>query len=103
MKTVITSLGNTTESLLDKRFGRSHWFCIYDSETKETQFITNPNIDADGGAGTQTSEMLIEMGVSKAISGHFGPKAKSLLDKFKVQMIAIEEDDITIQELINKL
>ena len=44
MKTVITSSGNTIQSNFDRRFGRAAWFCLYDEETGQTEFIENENM-----------------------------------------------------------
>ncbi len=102
MKMLITSTGNSLNSKLDLRFGRAAWFCVYNPETKESEFIENENINAQGGAGTRTAEKVAELGVKKVISGDFGPKAKSLLERFKIQMIILDESSKTIQEIINK-
>jgi predicted Fe-Mo cluster-binding NifX family protein len=56
-----------------------------------------------GGAGTKTSETIAEIGVERIISGDFGPKAKTLLEKLKIQMVILDEDNITIEQIINKL
>jgi predicted Fe-Mo cluster-binding NifX family protein len=96
MKTLITSNDQTLSSTMDKRLGRAHWFCIYDEELKESTFQINPNIDS-------TAELIIELGVKKVISGHFGPKAKEMLEKFDIQMIEVDDDNITIEELISRL
>ena len=103
MKIVITSTGNNLKSKFDLRFGRSAWFCVYNTETKETEFLENKNLNAQGGAGTKTAEKVAELEVTKVISGDFGPKAKSLLERFKVQMIVMNEGSKTIQEIINKI
>jgi len=103
MKTVITSTGNGVNSLFDKRFGRAAWFCVLDEATGKTEFFENPNKDAQGGAGTKTVEKMVELGVSKVISGDFGPKAKDLLDKFNIQMVIIQDDDVTVEDVIRKI
>ena len=103
MKTLITSKGNSTDSLFDLRFGRGKYFCIFDSETGKTDFIENLNTNAQGGAGTKTSEKVIELGVKKVISGDFGPKAKDLLMKFGIQMVIISDSNKTIMEIIRTL
>ncbi len=102
MKTVITSGGNTTGASFDKRFGRAAWFCLYDTESGETEFLNNDNKDAGNGAGTKAAEKMVELGVQKVISGDFGPKAKDLLEKFKVQMVILQEDT-TIDTILQKL
>ncbi len=103
MKTVITATGNELSSLFDKRFGRAGWFCVLDSETGKTQFHKNENKDAQGGAGTKTVEYMVELGVTKVISGDFGPKAKDLLDKFNIQMVIIQDDELSIDDIIRKI
>lgn len=103
MKTIITSTGNTVESKFDQRFGRAGWFCVYDRETNTTNFIENSFKNTNGGAGTKTSEMAAELGATQVISGDFGPKAKTMLEKFRIQMIIINEPDLSVQEVIRKL
>lgn len=103
MKTIITASGNTADSVFDKRFGRAAWFCIYDSASQETTFIENANADANNGAGIKAAEMVIELKAAKVISGDFGPKAKDLLDKFNIQMVIMNDNDRTIDQIINKI
>ncbi len=102
MKTVITSTGNSITSTFDKRFGRGAWFCIYDSNTDEPTFIKNEFAEQQSGAGTKVSAKMVELGVTKVISGDFGPKAKELLDQFKIQMVVTQEES-TVEEIIKKL
>jgi len=102
MKTVITANEGQLNAQFDQRFGRAHWFCVFNDENNEITFIQNENIDAQGGAGSKTAEMMIELKVEKVISGHFGPKAKTLLDQFEIQMVEMESE-ATIEELINKI
>lgn len=102
MKIVITSTGNATTAQFDQRFGRAGWFCVFNPENGEINFIENENLNAMGGAGTKTAEKMAELGVTKVISGHFGPKAKELLDKLKIQMIMLEDENITIREILEK-
>lgn len=103
MKTIITSSGNTRDSKFDLRFGRAAWFCVYNKDNKTTNFIENSFKNSNGGAGTMTSEMAAELGASKVISGHFGPKAKNLLEKLRIQMIEMHEEELYVEDIINKL
>lgn len=100
MKIAISSQGDNVSANLDLRFGRAAYFCIYDNETEETTFFKNQNIDAAGGAGSKTAETLVELGIKKAISGDFGPKAKTVLDQFKVQMIILQDEQKPIKDII---
>ncbi|TAJ11500.1 dinitrogenase iron-molybdenum cofactor biosynthesis protein [Marinilabiliaceae bacterium JC017] len=103
MKTVITSTGNSTDSPFDLRFGRAAHYCILDADTNETTFIENEYANAQGGAGTKAAEKMVELGVKRVISGDFGPKAKELLERFKIQMVVLNGEDKTVQEIINTL
>uniref|UniRef100_UPI003217A9BE NifB/NifX family molybdenum-iron cluster-binding protein n=1 Tax=uncultured Draconibacterium sp. TaxID=1573823 RepID=UPI003217A9BE len=103
MKIIITSTGDNLNAKFDLRFGRAGWFCVYDKETKTSDFIKNNFKDLNGGAGTKSSEMVAELGAQQVVSGHFGPKAKDMLERFNIQMIAINEGELEVAEIINKL
>lgn len=103
MKLAITSNGDTIESGVDLHFGRTAWFCIYDKTTGTIQFVENENKNSSGGAGTKAAELVAELGVKQVISGDFGPKAKSLLEKLKIQMIILDKDYNTIQNILDTL
>ncbi len=102
-QTVITSKGNTVDANFDLRFGRAGWFCVLNEENGNTEFIENEFKNATGGAGTKASEKMIELGVQKIISGDFGPKAKELLDKFNIQLIIIQNENQTVNDIIKQL
>jgi len=103
MKIIITSKGDKLNSRFDLRFGRAGWFCVYDKETKTTNFIENNFKNSNGGAGTKSSEMVAELGAKQIISGHFGPKAKDMLEKLQIQMVEIHDEQLKIEEIISKL
>lgn len=103
MKTVITSSGNNVNSSFDLRFGRAAWFCMYNEKTKDISFIENENLNGSGGVGIKTAEKMVELDVKKIISGDFGPKAKNVLDKFGIQLVIMNDDTLTIQDIINKI
>ena len=103
MKTVITSKGNKLNSDFDLRFGRAGWFCVYDRKTKTTKFIENNFKNLNGGAGTKSTETVAELGAKQIISGDFGPKAKSLLERLNIQMIILDESQLKIEDIINKI
>ncbi|MEN8203022.1 MAG: NifB/NifX family molybdenum-iron cluster-binding protein [Bacteroidota bacterium] len=103
MKTIISSTGKDSDSLFDLRFGRAAWFCLLDETTGETSYFKNEYQEASHGAGTRAAEKVIELGVTKVISGDFGPKAKELLEKFNVQMVIIPDDTYTISDIVKKI
>jgi predicted Fe-Mo cluster-binding NifX family protein len=103
MKTIITSTGNTTGAQFDLRFGRAAWFCLYDDETGKTTFHENKALNNGHGAGQMAAEQAFELGAAKVISGDFGPTAKDVLDRLKIQMVIIDNDNQTVGEVIKNL
>ncbi len=102
MKVAITSTGNSLDSTLDERFGRCSYFVIYDTESKSTEFIPNPNKEAENGAGPASVQLVALRNVSKIVSGEFGMKIKSLVDSLKIQMIVVKETK-KVKEIIEML
>jgi predicted Fe-Mo cluster-binding NifX family protein len=91
---------NNLNSIIDDRFGRCPFFCFYSTETGKTEFKKNiPGNDA-GGSGLQVSEFLVNEGIKKVYAVEFGPRAKALLDKLKVETRIIESGH-TVREIIN--
>lgn len=103
MKVAITSKGNNLDSKLDERFGRCSYFVIYDTETKGMEFLPNPNKDAQEGAGPASVQIVASKDVRKIISGEFGIKIKSLLDRLNIQMIVLKQPEKSIKEVIEML
>lgn len=103
VKTIITSTGDSVKDKFDLRYGRGAYFCVFDEESGDIEILKNENADAGNGAGTKAAEKAIELGVTKIISGDFGPKAKELLEKFDIQMVIIQDNNLTIEEIISKL
>ncbi|WP_459202001.1 NifB/NifX family molybdenum-iron cluster-binding protein [Methanococcus sp. CF] len=80
MKLCITSTGNTLESNFEQRFGRSPYFIIYDTDSKEFSVIDNTNGDSAHGAGIGSAQTVISQNIDAVISGNMGPNAKQVLD-----------------------
>ncbi len=103
MKIAITSQEDKLDSKMDSRFGRCSFFAIFDTETKKTEFVTNPNKESDGGAGPASAQFVIAEGVKKVISGDFGGKVKDLFLQLHVEMQVMEDKDKSIAQIINSI
>lgn len=87
MKIAISSQGNTLDSLVDSRFGRSAFFIVADTETMEfTCHDNTQNLNAAQGAGIQAARHVIEFGVEAILTGNLGPKAFTTLEAGKIAM-----------------
>jgi predicted Fe-Mo cluster-binding NifX family protein len=103
MKVAITSTGNGPDSKIDSRFGRCLYFAIYDTESKSTEYIPNPNKDSIEGAGPATVEFIASRGVKKVVSGEFGSKVKPIFDQLRIQLIAFNDTQKSISDIISLL
>ena len=74
MKIAIPAKSNTLESNVDERFARAEGFIIYDTESKEFEFIQNSMPDAHG-AGPKAVQKLTQMGVDALIIPALGNNA----------------------------
>ncbi len=103
MNIAIASEGNTMDSCLGSSFGRSSWFVIYDCDTRDIEFLSNPNKHAEQNAGLASVQLLSSRNIKKIISGEFGLKIKPLLDSLKIQMIVVHMPEKKIKEILEML
>lgn len=103
MKTVITSTGNEPASQFDLRFGRAGWFCVLDEDSGSYEFHENEFKDLQHGAGMKVVEKIAGLGAGKVVSGDFGPRAKELLEKLNIQMVVLQDEGLTVGQLIAKI
>ena len=87
MKIAITSTGQDLTSQIDPRFGRSPYFIFIDPETMQFEAIENPNVNAMGGAGIQTAQLIANKGVEVVLTGSCGPNAFQTLQAAGVKVI----------------
>ncbi|MBN1354381.1 MAG: NifB/NifX family molybdenum-iron cluster-binding protein [Candidatus Omnitrophica bacterium] len=87
MKVCVTSEGDKLESRVDPRFGRCQYFVIVDTETLQFDVVKNPNIDAAGGAGIQSGQLIAEKNVKSVLTGNVGPNAFQTLQAAGVEVI----------------
>lgn len=74
-KICVTSEGNNLDSMVDARFGRCRYFIIIDPDSLQFEAIENPNIEAMGGAGIQSAQLVAGKGVKAVLTGNVGPNA----------------------------
>lgn len=102
MKLAITATGKTLQSDMDTRFGRCTYFIVYDSEYNNHEIYENPHKDDAGGAGPAAAQFIAAKGVKKIISGHFGDKAKNILQNLQIEMEENHEGG-TIESIITNI
>jgi len=80
MKVAVTSIDGTMEGMVDERFGRARKLIVYDIGTDTFEVAENSKqMNLAQGAGIQSAQNVVNLGVSAVISGHLGPKAFQVL------------------------
>lgn len=87
MKVCITAQGNTLDADLDPRFGRCKYFILVDPDTLQYEALENPNLDATGGAGIQSGQLMVSNQVNVVITGNVGPNAFQTLQAAKIDVM----------------
>jgi predicted Fe-Mo cluster-binding NifX family protein len=100
IKLAISSSGDTVESTVDPRFGRSKYFMLYDGASEEYTTLVNAARGAGGGAGVQAAETVIQSGASVVLTGNVGPKAFQVLSSADV--LVVTEVTGTVKEAVGK-
>jgi predicted Fe-Mo cluster-binding NifX family protein len=79
MKVAISSMGPELSSPVDPRFGRCRFLVFYDMDTGDWEAVSNENMDASGGAGIRTAQMVLDREAAAVITGNVGPNAMGVL------------------------
>ena len=99
MRIALPASDKKIDSFVDDRFGRCPYFCFYNVEARHIEFIENTLKNGSGGVGPQVAEFLANNSVNKIYAMEFGPKAKDILDKLKIETQIIKNKQ-TVYELI---
>lgn len=97
MKVCLSSNGNSSDSILDPRFGRAAYFAIADTETMKYEIIENSAAVSGGGAGITSGQLMVDKGVKVVITGNVGPNAMNVLkaagiDIYKGAAVSLKEN-----------
>ncbi len=75
----IASIGDSLNSQIDRQFGRSENFILYNLKTDTFEVINNKYANSSSGAGTQTAWEIADKKVEAVIGQNFGPKSLAVL------------------------
>ena len=100
MKIAVSAMGKDLNAQIDPRFGRCQYFIIVDSDTMEFEAIENPNINAMGGAGIRSGEVIADKEVQVVLTGNVGPNAFQTLSAAGVQIMTGATG--TVKEAVKK-
>jgi len=75
MKIAITSMGAKLEDKVDPRFGRCHYFIIFDTKNNKFEAVENTGAQGMGGVGIQSAQLMDDKKVEAILTGSCGPNA----------------------------
>jgi predicted DNA-binding protein (UPF0251 family)/predicted Fe-Mo cluster-binding NifX family protein len=100
-KIAITSSDGTMEGAVSERFGRAVKLVVYDTESGGHEVVENgEQMNLAQGAGIETAQKLIDLGVKAVISGHVGPNAYGLLENAGIEVFGAA--DMTAADAVKK-
>jgi predicted Fe-Mo cluster-binding NifX family protein len=102
MKITVSARGESLDSDVDPRFGRTAGFVLFDSETGESDYLDNTaQRDSTKGTGVRASQMIAKAGTEVLITGQLGPNAAQVLGKSAIKIYACSGG--TVREAIQAL
>ncbi len=100
MKIAISSQGKEENSLMDSRFGRCEYFCIYDIENDGFKVIENTAINSNAGAGIEAANLVLKESIDAVVTGNIGPHANEVFKKSNIKIFT--SDVKRISDIINE-
>ena len=103
----------TMDSNLCVSFGRTPYFLLYDTETKESVFIDNSAATSQGGAGIKAAQTVVDSQVGALITPRCGENAakvihaanlkiyKTINSSIRDNIAAYEEEKLSLLEEIH--
>ena len=101
MLVAIASNENHLKGIVDPHFGRCDWYCIYNTNSGEKEFIENPARYLEEGAGCQSAEMLVKQNIKMVVAGRFGSKVVEIFKTNNIQMV-IPSNETILENILNQ-
>lgn len=85
---------------VNRSFGRAPYFLIYDSESKESNFIENPAVESRGGAGIKAAQTIIDNKPDVLLTPRCGENAAQVIEAASIKIYKSQGN--SIEENIDK-
>jgi predicted Fe-Mo cluster-binding NifX family protein len=84
----------TMESSVCISFGRTPYFLIYDTETKESVFLDNSAAASQGGAGIKAAQAVADSQAGALLTPRCGENAAEVINAAKIKIYKTINDSI---------
>ncbi|MCD6322325.1 MAG: NifB/NifX family molybdenum-iron cluster-binding protein [Clostridiales bacterium] len=71
--------GKTMSACINKAFGRTQYFLVYNTETQEKTFLENAAANAPGGAGVQASQFVVDQNTDAVLAPTIGQNSADVI------------------------
>lgn len=86
MKLALPVENKTIEGDICISFGRTPYFLIYDTETKNSIFLDNTAANSQGGAGIKAAQTLVDSKVEALVTPRCGENAAQVLQAADIKI-----------------
>jgi predicted Fe-Mo cluster-binding NifX family protein len=95
MKVAVTAQEREFSSPMDLRFGRARWIHVVDTETGAHEVHDNTvHLNLPQGAGIQTGQTVVHLGVEAVITGNVGPNAFRTLNVARIRVFRAAQQTV---------
>ena len=103
MKIALPVDNNSYDSKVCISFGRTPFFMIYETDTKEYYFLNNEAAASQGGAGIKAAQTLADQGILALITPRCGENAAAVLTPAGIKIYKTINDSIdgTIKDFVD--
>jgi predicted Fe-Mo cluster-binding NifX family protein len=72
-------------------FGRAPYYAVYDTDTKDVEYIENTAASAKGGAGIKAAQFVVDSGAEVLITPRCGENAADVVSNAGIKMYKSEK------------
>lgn len=101
MRIVMPVDEKSMESIVCQSFGRTPYFLIYDTDTKDTIFLDNSAVASQGGAGIKAAQIIVDNKVNAVLTPRCGQNAADVIKAADIEIYKTMNH--SIQDNINAL
>ncbi|WMJ76484.1 MULTISPECIES: NifB/NifX family molybdenum-iron cluster-binding protein [unclassified Sedimentibacter] len=84
MKIALPAKSKDMGSELYESYGRAPYYLLYNSVTKESEFLDNSAVLSQGASGIRASQVIADNGVKVLITPRCGENAQKTLEKAEI-------------------
>lgn len=95
MKIAIPVVEKSMKKNVFQSFGRTPYFLIYDSETKESYFLDNSAAASQGGAGIKAAQTIVDNHVDALLTPRCGENAAEVMNAAQIKIYKTINESIS--------